>query len=334
MRPDRGTQAVVVGSLRRYNTRVTPTISNLETRSRWLGVAALLVCATFWSLNGPLIKLLDQEEVPGLTIACYRSLLGGIVFLPVAWSRIHTIRRVRLAWPIAGVISFTIMTLSFVLANTAGPAANAILLQYTSPLWVFLLAPYLLREKARLTDGLVLVTMLAGVSVIFAGAPAGNALAIGLGLISGFGYGTLTVILRGLRPVQPAVVAAINAFGSGIILAVPMFIERQAALSLHAWMLMLLLALVQFTLPYVLFSWALQRVGAHAAALILLLEPVLNPIWTWIAVGEVPPSATFIGGPLIFLGVVAWIVLGTRRARGMVAAARLAEVPPDTPPNP
>lgn len=285
----------------------------------WLGVLALVVCATLWSLNGPLIKLLSQEHVPGVTIACYRSLLGGLVFVPFAWSRRQTLRRVHLSWPIASVATFTLMTVTFVIATTKTQAANAIILQYTSPIWVFLLAPVLLHEHPRRAEGLVLLVAMAGVGVIFFGNPSTDGLIVAL--VSGVGYGSLTVVLRGLRAVNPAVVTSLNALGSGLLLIIPVAIKGEFGLTPHAAGLMILMALVQFTLPYMLFSWALQHVEAHRAALLLLLETVLNPLWTYLIVGEAPPDATLLGGPLILLGVVGWLLLAWRRERGNVALA-------------
>ena len=88
----------------------------------------------------------------------------------------------------------------------------------------------------------------------------------------------------------------------------------------------MLLSLVQFTLPYVLFSWGLQRVEAHRAALIVLLETVLNPLWTFLLVGEAVPPATLLGGPLILVGVAGWLLLSWRRERRQRRAAAI--VPP------
>ncbi|MEW6250662.1 MAG: DMT family transporter [Planctomycetota bacterium] len=293
------------------------------TRPRqWAGIVVLIACAALWSLNGPLIKLLDQEDVPGVTIACYRSLIGGLVFLPLAGRRLRTLRRVRPIWPIATALTFTIMTGSFVIANTLTEAANAIVLQYTSPIWVFVLAPLLLHERPGRADGLVLLISMAGVGVILLGNPPGHLPALLIALLSGCGFGTLTVLLRVLRPVSPTAVAAMNAFGSGVLLLGPTIAWGQVGLSGYATWLILALALVQFTFPYLLFSWSLQRVEAHKAALILLLEPVLNPIWTYLVVGERPPAATLQGGPLILAGVLAWLLLAWRREQRARALLR------------
>ncbi len=281
----------------------------------WPGILALVACATLWSLNGCLIKLLDHAGVPGITVACYRSLIGGIVFVPFALPRIGTLRRVTTPWLIASVLTFTLMTVTFVIANTMTAASNVIVLQYTSAIWVFLLAPLLLKERPGRAEGLVLLVAMAGIVVIFFGKADTSVSGLLVALLSGLGYGSLTVVLRGLRPVSPTVVAAMNAFGSGLLLVIPVAVWGTFVLTGHQWLLLLMMGLVQFTVPYVLFSWALQRVEAHRAALIVLLETVLNPLWTYLLVGEIPPPATLLGGPLILAGVVGWLLLVWRRER-------------------
>jgi drug/metabolite transporter, DME family len=284
-----------------------------DRRRTWAGILALMACAALWSLNGPLIKLLHKAEVPGITIACYRSLIGGMAFMPFVWSRRATVRKVAWYWPVATMLTFTIMTASFVIANTRTAASNAIVLQYTSPIWVFLLSPLILQERSTLAEGAVMLIAMVGVAVIFAGNPPGDLPGLYMALVSGWGYGTLTVLLRKLRPVSASLVAAINALGSGLLLLVPMALWGRFTLSGYELSVMLVLALIQFTFPYFLFSWALQRVEAQKAALLLLLEVVLNPIWTILAVGEWPPRATLLGGPLILLGVGGAILVGIRK---------------------
>ena len=115
-----------------------------------------------------------------------------------------------------------------------------------------------------------------------------------------------------------------NAFGSGVVLLAPAAIWGRLGLDGHQAALMLALALVQFTFPYLLFSWALQRVEAHRAAFILLLEPILNPIWTFLLVGQRPPHATLLGAPLILAGVAGWLLLAWRREQRQRAALRAA----------
>jgi len=284
---------------------------SVRTIKPWAGVFGLIVCAALWSLSGPLIKLLNEGGggVPGVAIACYRSLIGGLLFLPFALRRRDTLRYVPLGWPVGSVLAFTLMTVCFVIATTRTAAANAVILQYTSPLWVFLLSPLLLNERPRRAEGAVLLIAMIGVGIIFFGNRASDATALLVALTSGLGYGGLTVVLRGLRPVSPIVVACLNCLGSGLLLAAAVGLWGSFRVTGEQFLLLALLSLLQFALPYVLFSWALQRVEAHRAALITLLETILNPLFTFLIVHEAVPTATLIGGPFILAGVVGWLLL-------------------------
>ena len=292
---------------------------------RWLGVLALVGCAMMWSLNGPLIKLLDQAGAAGITVACYRSLLGGLIFLPLTLRRWRTLRTVHLGWPIGSVLTFTLMTSAFVIATMQTAAADAIILQYTAPVWVFLLSPLLLHERLHLSDGLVLVLAMAGVGIIFFWHATSDIPALSIGLASGLGYGSLIVMLRGLRRVDPRVVVALNFVGSGVLLLPAVAIWGSLLLTGHQFLLVLALSVVQMAVPYLLFSWALRYVEAHRASLIVLLETVLNPLWTYLVVGEKVPVATLIGGPLILLSVCGWMILTWHREQPPVP---LDVVPP------
>ncbi len=286
-----------------------------ESRHPWLGVGALLACATLWSLNGPLIKLLDQAHLPAITIACYRSLIGGLIFLPLAAPRWRSLRQLPLRWPLFSIAAFTLMTACFVIATTMTAAANAIILQYTSPIWVAVLAPWLLRERLGRSELLVLAVAMVGVLVIFLGHPTRDIPALAIGLASGLGYGALTVALRGLRRLDARLAVALNFLGSGLLLVPAVGLWGSFGLSGRQLWLISLLSVVQFALPYLLFSWALRHVAAGRAALIVLLETVLNPLLTWLLVGERVPTPTLIGGPIILASVASWMVLTWQRER-------------------
>lgn len=288
---------------------------------QWPGVVALLGCAILWSLSGPLIKILrlpdgDAPGVAGLTIACYRSLIGGVFFLVPALPRLGALRRVGVGWPVGSVVAFTQMTVCFVVATTLTAASSAIALQYLSPVVVFLLSPLLLGERARLSEGLALLGALAGLAVIFFGSPAGDSGPLVIATLSGVGYGTLTVILRGLRGVDPTVVVAMNFVGSGVLLALAMLVipGSQFLVTGKQFWILALMSIVQFAAPYVLFSWGLQRVEAHRASLIVLLEAILNPCFTYLAVREAVPTPTLIGGPMILASVLAWMLISWRNS--------------------
>lgn len=279
---------------------------------RWLALAALFGAALLWSLGGPLVKLLAGadprvEAVGGWSVAFWRSMFGGMCFLPFAWPRRRSLGRVHPVWLMAAVVAFTVMTACYVLATMSTAAANAIILQYTSPIWVFLLSPMLLKERPSLAEAGVLILAMVGVVVIFAAGEPGHMRGMIIALVSGLGYGALTVLLRAVRQVDPAVLVCMNCLGSAVLMLPVVWWGAGMPGSAVQWILVALLGTVQVALPYVLFSYALQRIEAHRAALVLLIETVLNPVLTYLVVGERVPMGTLWGGPLILLSVGLWL---------------------------
>lgn len=241
------------------------------------------------------IKYLD---VPPLTIVFYRSLFAFLVFTPF-------LRRSdwQISWPIvASVLSYSTAISAFVAANKLTTAANAIVLQYTAPIFVFLFSRFILREKvSRLNAGSLALCMvgIGTISMDSIGQP--EMAGVALALLSGLLFAAYMVNLRGTQQVNPVYLTWINNLGCALLL-LPVV---KSGLALHPAQLGILaiMGAVQLGLPYFLFSKGLQLVPLQEASLIALIEPVLNPIWVAIAVGEIPSTATLIGGGLIVIGL-------------------------------
>ncbi len=294
----------------------TPSPSITPAQHR-LGLIMLAVTAALWSLNGPLIKLLQTSPavVDGLSIAFYRSLIAGLALSPLALRGLPSLRSARPLALLGAVIFFTSLTATFVIATTRTQAANAILLQYTSTLWVCLLSPLLLRERIRPRDLAALGGAALGIIIIFGGQFSTDLAGLLIGLTSGVCFAGVTMLLRSLRACDSAAVAWLLNCGGAAILLLPAWKWGHAALDRRAILLLIVLGVVQFGLPYYLYSWSLRRVLAYQAALITLLEPVLNPVWTYFAVGEVPTPTTLLGGLLILASLAAYIALAARSSR-------------------
>ncbi len=281
---------------------------------RFGGVALLLIAATLWSLNGALIKLTyDEGRGPdGVTIAFYRSLFAGLFLLPFAWGRFHTLRnfggcKSRLPIRPAALICmvfFTLMTLCFVVATTKTEAANAIILQYTSTIWIFGLSPLILREKPGRGAVGILVLAMTGVAVIFAGSAGTNLVGLAIGLAAGLFFALEIMLIRRMRDSDAAAVVVLNLLGSALLLAPAAICAGNLTANARVWLLLVALGVVQFGLPYYLFARALKRVEAYQANLIVLAEPVLVPVWAYLAVGETVPITTVVGGGVILLSLV------------------------------
>ena len=282
-------------------------------RSRLLLVAA----AILFSTGGAAIKL---AALTAWQVASFRSGVAAIAL-------IAALPQARRDWSLRMIpagAAYAATLLCFVLATRLTTGANAIFLQDTAPLYLLFLGPWLLRERVHKRDLISVLALGAGMTLILtASAPSaatapdparGNALAA----VSGMTWALTVTSLRWLGR-QPgdggiAVVAIGNilCFFSALPAALP--VTGGSALSLAV---ILYLGVVQIGLAYVLVTRALRHVTAFEATAILLLEPALNPLWTWLVHGERPAPRALAGGAVILLATLggAWAQSRRKPAR-------------------
>jgi drug/metabolite transporter (DMT)-like permease len=272
----------------------------------------VVVAAVLWSTSGFFAKApwltAWPLEVRGPLLAFWRTLFAGLCLVPL-------IRRPRWTWwLIPATLCFAAMNVSYLTAMTRTTAANAIWLQSTAPLWVFFVGVGLLGERARPADWLMLLTVALGVGFILvfeqlAARVDGRSLSGAVwGLASGMTYAGVVISVRALRQLDSAWLIALNHLVTAALLFP--FVCTQGIWptpTQTAWLAGF--GVLQMGLPYVLFARALRTVPGHHASFIGLLEPVLVPIWVWLAWRHHPsyePPAwwTMVGGALILFGLV------------------------------
>ncbi|GDY07787.1 MAG: DMT family transporter [Planctomycetota bacterium] len=269
------------------------------TRGRTLLIAA----AILWSLNGVIVKSPPLQAIPledrGWLLACYRALFASIALLPlVKWQRVR--------WRpglLVSAATFTAMNTLFVIGLTRTSAAAAAFLQYTSTVWVFLFGWFALKERVHRGNVVALLCTVAGIAFIVLSErdqqrADGNLIALG----SGVAFAGVILSLRWLRDEDSAWLTLLNHFVSGVVL-LPIVLPRGNELQPLQWLLIALLGVVQMGLPYVLAARGIALVTVQEAALLLLLEPLLNPLWVWLCWGEHVGWSTVIGGGLILGGL-------------------------------
>ena len=268
--------------------------------------------AVLFSTGGAAIKACQLD---GWQVASFRS---GIAVLAVLLMVPAARRRWSPAVWTVGLAYASTMVL-YVLANKLTTAANTIFLQDTAPLYILLLGPLLLGERARRSDVVLMAVMAGGMLLFFVGVPAPQATAPAplrgnfLALAAGICWALTIMGLRRLgregeeRGVAAAAVAAGNliAFAVTLPLALPVGPARPVD-----WALVAFLGVVQIGLAYVLLTRGVRGVPALETSLLLLVEPVLNPIWAWAVHGENPGLWSVLGGAVI-LGATAWRAVAT-----------------------
>jgi len=279
------------------------------------GRLGVLAAAALFSTGGAVIKAID---LTGWQVASLRSGLAALtILLLMPESRRGLSRRA-----VAVGVAYAATLVLFVQANKLTTAASAIFLQSTAPLYVLLLAPWLLRERVRRSDLALMAALAVGMACFFLGldrasatAPRpllGNVLAAAAGLTW-----ALTVIgLRALGREGGSGAAAGAALAGNAITALaclPLALPLAGADG-GDWAGVAFLGVVQVGLAYLFLTRALTRVSAFEASLLLLLEPVLNPVWAWLAHGERPGAWSLAGGALILAATAAKTALDARRA--------------------
>ena len=273
-----------------------PASTVCEIRAAAAGRLLIVATALLWSLAGVFIKFLD---LPPLTIVFYRSVFAALVFTPFLRGKDWRIDRPILI----SVISYTAAISAFVSANKLTTAANAIVLQYTAPLFVFLFSRIVLGEKISRLNGCTLAASMIGVAIIFSGSAGQPDMAgVLLALLSGALFATYMINLRKTQAVSPVYLTWINNAVCALLLL--LVVKSQLGLTSTQLGIVAVMGAVQLGVPYFLFSKGLQTVPLQEASLIALIEPVLNPLWVALTVGEIPSLATLAGGGLIVAALV------------------------------
>ena len=254
----------------------------------------LILTAVLWSFGGLLIKSIQWNP---LAIAGVRSAIATILLFSL-------VRRVKFHWTrylIGGAVSYAATVGLFVVATKLTAAANAILLQYTAPIYVALFGPWFLGERARTRDWLTIAAVLGGMTLFFVEKLSllsywGNICGIG----SGLGFAWMTLFLRRQKEGSPIESVLLGNLLTAVV-CVPFYLHSWPDAVSWGWLLVL--GVFQLGLSYCLYSAAIKHVSAMEASLIPALEPVLNPMWVMIALGEKPGVWTILGG-IIILGAI------------------------------
>ena len=266
----------------------------------------LFAAAFLFSTGGAAIK---SATLTGWQVASFRSGVAAVVlFLALPEARRGWSWRIV---PVAVAYAATLIT--FVLANRLTTAADAIFLQSTAPLYLLLLGPLLLREPIRGPDVWYIAAVGVGMTVFFLGTesalatapdpPRGNLVAA----VSGLLYAVMLAGFRwlGRRPEGNAGIATValgNVFAC--LAALPMALPVKAVATDNL-VVILYLGVVQIGIAYVCFTRAIGHVPALEAATVLMLEPAMNPVWTWFVHGERPGLWSLAGGSVILSATLA-----------------------------
>lgn len=285
-------------------------VSNIEKASHKKAIVFLVLTALLWSMGGLLIKLVTWNPI---AIAGGRSAIAALMMLVV-------IRKPKMKFSfnlLCGAIMYAGTVILFVASNKMTTAANAILLQYTAPIYIALFGAWILKEKTKLLDWITIVIVLGGMFLFFIdelsqGNLWGNIIAI----LSGVSFAFLIIFMRKQKDESPIE----SVFWGNVLTAIiglP-FMVTSGMPDNSSLMGLLLLGVFQLGLSYILYSSAIKHVSALEAVLVPIIEPIFNPVWVLLVVGEKPGKWALVGG-LIVIAAIAF--------RGVIYALKPGIIP-------
>lgn len=272
-------------------------------------IIEMLVCAALWSTAGIFIKLLPWN---GFAVAGLRSLIAG--FTMAAYMRIKKYRyALNRRTLVSGIFTACVYT-CFVVSNKLTTAANAIVLQFTSPVFLVVFSALFLKQRIRRADIAVVVMTLLGIALFFLdqlkpGYLLGNLVAIGAGMFMAGMFMTVGE-MEGEERFSAIVTGQFLTFLAGL----PFIVITRPAFTPGAALSILALGVFQLGISYILYVKASRYCPPLACCLLGAVEPLLNPVWVFLFDGERPGFFALIGSVVVVASVTVWCVFGKEKA--------------------
>lgn len=254
----------------------------------------LVTASILWSIGGLFIKLVNWNP---MAIAGARSGIAAIVMFLYLKKPIIHLGKTKLL----GACTYSSLLIFFVTANKLTTSANAILLQFTAPIWVVLFSIIFLKEKIKKSDLAIIIFVMLGMILFFIG-DLGQGTIIGnfIAILSGISMAGFVIFLKLIKdgsPVEMTFLGNIITF----VIAIPFFF--QSIPSLNSILGILILGIFQLGISYIFYTLAVKYVSPIEAILIPVLEPLLNPFWVFLFTGEIPGTYAFIGGLIVLIAI-------------------------------
>ena len=272
----------------------------LKVNSSKKALQFLFVAAVLWSTGGLFIKYVQWHP---MAIASVRGLIAAMTIVFIV-PEVKIFPKNKMFW--LGCFAYAGLCITMVVATKLTTSANAIFLQYTAPIYVALISAFILKEKIGRLDLFVILGTATGMVLFFVGDfcfsnIAGNLFGIG----SGISFAIMVVCFRYIKDIEPS---AVVFYGNVLcfLFGLP-FVETPYP-AFNGWLGLAFLGIVQIGLPYIIYSRAVIHVSPLEGVIIPTIEPILNPVWVVIFIGEKPDFWALIGGLIVITVVTLYCV--------------------------
>lgn len=271
----------------------------------------MLMCAALWSIAGIFIKLIPWNS---FVISALRSFCAGLtvlVYIRIKGYKIVINRQTLIPGLLLGLVY-----IAFVAANKLTTAANAIVLQFTDPIFIVIFSALFFGQRFKKRDFIAVICTFIGIGMFFLdqlseGYLIGNFVAIFAGACLGGMF-----IAMGKAETQERFSAMLVGQAVAFIFGLPFIITTKPEFSALPVLYIIILGVLQLGIPYILYGRAAEHCPPLACSLLGALEPLLNPVWVLIFDGEKPGLFALIGGVIVIVSVTVWCIAGNKDSEG------------------
>lgn len=268
----------------------------------------MLCCAILWSLSGVFIKLIPWNPMAIMGTRCVFTVL-----VLYGYMRISRIRLLFNKKTVLLGICIVLIYSCYMPAVKRTTAANAILLQYTAPVYVLLYAAIFHKQRIKRSDLVAVLCVMAGMALFFldglgGGMLSGNVLA----LLSGIFLGGMFFIVADMTE-QERYTGLLLGQMLAVVIGLPFFFITSPPVTAPILLYIIGLGVLQLGLPYILYIKAARYCPPLTCSLLSVIEPLLNPVWVLVAVGERPSVFALAGGAVVLSVITVWCVWGEKQ---------------------
>ena len=266
-------------------------------------VLEMVLCAMLWSISGFLAKLIPWNAMVISSARCFFSAAVLAIYM-----RAQHIRPVINKFTLLLMLDVSMIFVCYMPALKLTSAANAIVLQYTAPVYVLLFSSLIYKQRVRRGDILAVACTIAGIALFFFDQlDADSLLGSILALISGVFLAGMFLIGGHINE-QERLSGLLFAQVLSILIGIPFMFFSENQLSFNTVFFVVLLGVVQLGIPYVLYTRAARYCSPLQNTLIAVIEPLLNPLWVFLIIGESLSPFALVGGFVVLSTVTAWSV--------------------------
>ncbi len=278
-------------------------MANVAARSQRMGALAIFLAALIWSTGGVFIK---EISLDAWGVSFWRSTIAATTIYIIYLAQRNKLGEAApwiTPYNLLSAFFYALLLVLFVLATKLTTSANAIFLQYTAPIYVLFLEPLLTKTRFKRSDLLTVAISTAAMALFFIGKFEtrniwGNIAAIA----SGVAFASYALSLKHERATQRSrwqVVIMGHILIAALMIIVALMGATSFTLASGDLSRLLFLGIFQIGIAYAFFTYGIAHVRAIDGMLIAMVEPVLNPVWVFLGVGERPTNYAIVGGLVI-----------------------------------